>query len=62
MIAKKAAEWKSEKLEKENNNMYRIVGIIDGHYIVQTLKGLKKVKVIESNKKNVRDEIKIERL
>jgi hypothetical protein len=37
---------------KENNNMYRIVGIIDGHYIVQTHKGLKKVKVNKSNKKN----------
>ncbi len=40
--------------------MYRIIGIIDGHYIVQTPKGLKKVKVIQSNKKNVRDEIKLE--
>ena len=42
-----------EKLEKENNNnmyrnIYRIIGIIDGHYIVQTPKGLKKVKVIKS--------------
>ena len=52
----------SEELEKENNNMYRIVGIIDGHYIVQTPKGLKKVKVAKSDKKNVRDEIKIEKL
>jgi hypothetical protein len=34
-----------EKLEKENENMYIIVGIIDGHYIVQTPKGLIKVKV-----------------
>jgi hypothetical protein len=42
--------------------MYRIVGIIDGHYIVQTPKGLKKVKVVESNKKNVRNETKIEKL
>jgi hypothetical protein len=25
-----------EKLEKENNNMYRIIGIIDGLYIAQT--------------------------
>ena len=30
--------------------MYKIVGIIDGHYIVQTPKGLKKVKVNKSNK------------
>ena len=51
-----------EKLEKENGNMYRIIGLIDGHYIVQTPKGLKKVKVTKSNKKNVRDEIKIEKL
>ena len=51
-----------EKSEKENNNIYRIVGIIDGHYVVKTPKGLKKVKVVESNKKNVRDEIKIEKL
>ena len=51
-----------KELENENNNMYRIIGIIDGHYIVQTPKGLKKVKVIKSNKKNVRDEIKIEKL
>ncbi len=51
-----------EELEKENNNMYRIIGIIDGHYIVQTPKGLKKVKVIKSNKKSIRDKIKIEKL
>ncbi len=41
----------SEKLEKENNNMYRVIGIIDGHYIVQTPKGLKKAKVIKSIKR-----------
>jgi hypothetical protein len=52
-----------EKLEKENNNnMYRIVGIIDDHYIVQTPKGLKKVKATKANKKNVHEEIKIEKL
>jgi hypothetical protein len=45
-----------------NGSMYRIIGIIDGHYIVKTPKGLKKVKVIETNKKNVRDKIKIEKL
>jgi hypothetical protein len=42
--------------------MYTIIGIIDGHYIVQTPKGLKKVKAINLNSKNVRDEIKIEKL
>ncbi len=55
-------QFEQENLEKENNNMYGIIGIIDGHYIVQTPKGLKKVKVIKSNKKDVRDEIKIEKL
>ena len=39
-------ELESEKLEKENNNIFRIVGIIDGHYIVQTPKGFKKPKVL----------------
>ncbi len=42
--------------------MYRIIGIIEGHYIVKTPEGLKEVKVIKLNKKNVRDEIKIEKL
>ncbi len=39
--------------------MYRIIGIIDGHYIVETPKVSKKVKVNKSNKKKVRDEILI---
>jgi hypothetical protein len=47
---------------KENNSMYRIIGIIDGHYIVQTPKGLKKMKTLGTDKKNVHDEIKIEEL
>jgi hypothetical protein len=51
-----------EKLAMEGNNMYRIVGIIDGHYIVRTPKGLKKVKVIKSSKKNINDEIRIKKL
>jgi hypothetical protein len=29
------SQHEPEKLEKENNNVYRIVGIIDGHYIVK---------------------------
>ena len=36
----------TDKIEKENNNMYRIIGIIDGHYIVQTTEGLKNPKVL----------------
>jgi len=51
-----------EKLEKENNNMYRIIGIIDGHYIVKTLKGLKRVKISDTDKKKLNVEIKIEKL
>ena len=51
-----------EKLEKENGNMYRIIGIIDSHYIVQTPKGFKNVKVSGTDKKNINDEIKIEKL
>ena len=50
------------KLEKEDNNMYTIIGIIDNHYIVQTSNGLKKVKIVKANKKNINDEIKIEKL
>lgn len=51
-----------EKLENGNNNMYIIVGIIDDHYIVQTHEGLKKVKIDVQNKKNINDEIRIEKL
>ncbi|MCR4289176.1 MAG: hypothetical protein NUV86_02820 [Candidatus Scalindua sp.] len=29
-----------------SDNKFRIIGIIDGHYIVQTPKGLKKPKVL----------------
>ena len=42
--------------------MCRIIGIIVGHYNVETSEGLKKVKVIETNKKNVHDVLKIENL
>ena len=51
MIAKKTAEWKPEKSERKNNNMYRFIGIIDGHYVVKTHKGLKKVKISGTDKK-----------
>ena len=51
-----------EKSVMEANNMYRIVGIIDDLYIVQTPKGLKKVKVSGNNKKNINDEIRMEKL
>ncbi len=45
-----------------NGSMYRIVGIVDGHYIVKTYKGLKKVKIDMKKKKNINDEIRIEKL
>ncbi len=42
--------------------MYRIIGIIDSHHIVQIPEGFKKVKITGNDKKNVCDEIKIGRL
>ena len=45
-----------------NDDMYRIIGIVDNHYIVKTYKGLKKVKITSTNKKNINDEIRIEKL
>lgn len=41
----------SEESEMRNNNMYKIIGIIDGHYIVETTEGLRKVKTEKANKK-----------
>lgn len=46
----------------DNSNLYKIVGIIDNHYIVTTRKGLKKVKISGTDKKNINDEIKIRKL
>jgi len=41
-----------EKLEKDNyDNMYKIIGIIDSHYIVQSPKGFKKVNISGTFKK-----------
>ena len=45
-----------------NDGMYRIIGIVDGHYIIKTHKGLKKVKILGDDKKNINDEIKITKL
>ena len=45
-----------------NDDMYRIIGIVDNHYIVKTHKGLKKVKISASDKKSINDEIRIEAL
>ena len=43
-------------------NMYKIIGIVNNHYIVKTHKGLKKVKILGDDKKNINDEIKITKL
>jgi hypothetical protein len=57
--------------DKDNNtvvervvstNEYKIIGIVDDHYIVKTHKGLKKVKIDVQNRKNINDEIRIEKL
>ena len=45
-----------------NDGMYRIIGIVNNHYIVKTPDGLKKVKIDMKNKKNINDEIRIEKL
>ncbi len=54
---------KTEVIERiSHNNLFKIIGIVDNHYIVKTHKGLRKVKIIESNRKNINDEIRIEKL
>ena len=45
-----------------SDNKFKIIGIVDDHYIVKTHKGLKKVKIDMKNKMNINDEIKIENL
>ena len=50
-----------EKLAKENNNLCKIISIIHDQYIVQTPKWLINCRFLVLIK-NVRDEIKIERL
>lgn len=46
----------------QSENLFRIIGIVDDHYIVNTYKGLKRVKIDMNNRKNINDEIKIEKL
>jgi hypothetical protein len=45
-----------------STNVYKIIGIVVGRYIVNTHKGLKKVKIDMKKKKNINDVIKIEKL
>ena len=56
MVTSFGAKLESEKLEKENNNMCKIVGIIDDHYVLKTHKGLKK-KIDMEKKKNIKGEM-----
>ena len=45
-----------------NDDMYRIIGIVDDYYIVKTHNGLKKVKISGTDKRNINDAIRIEKL
>jgi hypothetical protein len=45
-----------------NDDLYRIIGIVDGHYVVKTHKGLKRVKIKDSENKRIGAQIKIEKL
>jgi hypothetical protein len=66
---------KVKKLEKGNNNMYDIVGMVGDQYIVKHVgwikrsestnysdKGLKRVKIKASDNKRIGDQIIIEKL
>jgi hypothetical protein len=56
----KVVEEKKEVIK--DDGYYKIIGIVDGLYVVKTPKGLKKVKISGTDKKNINDEIKIEKL
>jgi len=45
-----------------NDDLYKIIGIVDNHYIVKTHKGLRRVKIIDLDNKRIGDLIKIEKL
>ncbi len=45
-----------------NHDMYRIIGIVDAHYIVMAQKGLKRVKINADDKKDINDKFRIENL
>jgi hypothetical protein len=42
--------------------MYRIIGVVNGHYIVITHNGLKRGKISHTDMKNINNETKIENL
>ncbi len=54
-----AVQEKKKIVLSASKNEYKIIGIVDNHYIVKTHKGLKKVKIDMKNKRNINDEIKI---
>jgi len=45
-----------------NDDMYRIIGVVEDHYIVKTHKGLKRVKISGDDRKSINDEIIIKGL
>jgi hypothetical protein len=62
-IVKSILEEPIKTVEKQNTDgMYKIIGIVDDHYIVKTHKGLKKVKISSTDKRSINDEIRIEKL
>ncbi len=61
-IVKSAAADPIKTYDDLGNDVYKIIGIVDNHYIVKTHKGLKKVKIFGADKRNINDEIKIEKL
>jgi hypothetical protein len=52
----------SEVVAVDDTNMFKIIGIVDGYYVVKTPRGLKRVKADQSNPKRINDEITIEKL
>ena len=50
------------QLDQFMGSRSKIVGIIDDHYVVKTYKGLRKVKIDMKNRRNINDEIKVEKL
>ena len=46
----------------KDDGYYKIIGIVDGLYVVKTPEGLIKVKATGTDKKRINDEIRIENL
>ena len=55
-IVKSILEDPIKTSEDSNNDvMFKIIGIVDNHYIVKTHKGLKRVKISGADKKYIND-------